>query len=220
MNDFWNWGFAWKVLPLLAEASLKTITITLTGFSIAIVLGLFLALGRRSNFAWLSWPSAAFIEFVRSTPLLIQAYFVYYVLPNYGIVLSAMTAGVIAIAIHYACYTAEVYRAGLDSVDRGQWEAITSLNISSKRAYRSIILPQAIRPIVPALGNYFISMFKDTPVLSAITLVEIMQQAKNIGSETFRYLEPVTMVGVFFLIISIVCARAIRHLEQKLEQVR
>ncbi|MEO8599775.1 MAG: ABC transporter permease subunit, partial [bacterium] len=125
-------------------------------------------------------------------------------------------AGTIGIALHYSCYVAEVYRAGLNAVPRGQWEAAKALSLSPRHAYSDIVLPQAIRPIVPALGNYLIAMFKDTPVLSAITVVELMLQAKNIGSQSFRYVEPITMAGLFFLIISIVVALLVRKLETHL----
>ncbi|MND32652.1 putative amino-acid permease protein YxeN [compost metagenome] len=210
-----DWDFTLSILPQLLQASLKTIGITLVAFVLAVILGLFLAVARRSRRYWLSWPAASVIEFVRSTPLLIQVYFLFYVLPSYGLNMTALVAGTLGIALHYACYTAEVYRAGLDSVPRGQWEAVTALNLSPWKAYRDVILPQAIRPIVPALGNYLIAMFKDTPVLSAITVVEIMQQAKNIGSESFRYLEPITLVGLFFLTISIVLAFGVRQVESR-----
>ena len=197
-----DWTYAWQILPDLLRASLNTVGITLIGFLIAIVLGLFLAIGRRSHLNWLSWPIAGVIEFIRSTPLLIQVYFFYYVLPNYGVSLTAMQVGIIGIGVHYACYIAEVYRGGLDAVPRAQWEAVTALNIAPYSAYRNIILPQALRPILPPLGNY---------------LVEIMQQAKNIGSENFRYLEPITMVGLFFLALSIALAYLVRRLEVRLE---
>lgn len=218
--NFFDWEFAWSILPRLLDASLKTVGITLAGFSIAIVLGLFLAVGRRSKHPWLSWPMTGLIEFIRSTPLLIQVYFLFFVLPNFGLNLTALQAGIIGIALHYACYTAEVYRAGLDAVPRAQWEAVTALNMKPITAYRKVILPQAIRPILPALGNYLISMLKDTPVLSAITVVEIMQRAKNIGSEHFRYLEPITMVGLFFLILSLGLAWCVRRLENRMELAR
>ncbi|WP_312931416.1 ectoine/hydroxyectoine ABC transporter permease subunit EhuD [Stutzerimonas nitrititolerans] len=218
--NFFDWEFAWAILPRLLDASLKTIGITLAGFSIAIVLGLFLAVGRRSRLRWLSWPVTGLIEFIRSTPLLIQVYFLFFVAPNYGLNLTALQAGIIGIALHYACYTAEVYRAGLDAVPRAQWEAVTALNMRAVTAYRKIILPQALRPILPALGNYLISMLKDTPVLSAITVVEIMQRAKNISSEHFRYLEPITMVGLFFLILSLGLAWFVRRLENRMELAR
>lgn len=218
--NFFDWQFAREILPRLLDASLTTIGIALAGFAIAVVLGLFLAIGRRSRLRWLSWPITGLIEFVRSTPLLIQVYFLFYVFPNYGLNLSAMQAGIIGIALHYACYTAEVYRAGLDAVPRSQWEAVTALNMKPWTAYRDVILPQALRPVLPALGNYLISILKDTPVLSAITVVEIMQRAKNIGSESFRYLEPITMVGVFFLILSLGLAWCVRRLENRMELAR
>ncbi|AOE63981.1 ectoine/hydroxyectoine ABC transporter permease subunit EhuD [Pseudomonas corrugata] len=212
-----DWSYAGQILPALLRASLNTVGITLIGFVIAIVLGLFLAIGRRSQKLWLSWPTALVIEFIRSTPLLIQVYFLYYVLPNYGLSLTAMQVGILGIGLHYACYIAEVYRSGLDAVPRAQWEAVTALNIAPYDAYRNIILPQALRPIVPPLGNYLVAMLKDTPVLSAITVVEIMQQAKNIGSENFRYLEPITMVGLFFLALSLALAWLVRRLETRME---
>lgn len=218
--NFFDWQFAREILPRLLDASLTTIGIALAGFAIAVVLGLFLAIGRRSRLRWLSWPITGLIEFVRSTPLLIQVYFLFYVFPNYGLNLSAMQAGIIGIALHYACYIAEVYRAGLDAVPRSQWEAVTALNMKPWTAYRDVILPQALRPVLPALGNYLISILKDTPVLSAITVVEIMQRAKNIGSESFRYLEPITMVGLFFLILSLGLAWCVRRLENRMELAR
>ncbi|MCW2268216.1 ectoine/hydroxyectoine ABC transporter permease subunit EhuD [Pseudomonas sp. JUb96] len=215
--NLWDWNYVWQILPELLRASLNTLGITLVGFMIAIVLGLFLAIGRRSRKVWLSWPVTLLIEFIRSTPLLIQVYFLYYVLPNYGVNLTAMQAGILGIGLHYACYIAEVYRGGLDSVARSQWEAVIALNFAPWTAYRAIILPQTIRPILPPLGNYLIAMLKDTPVLSAITVVEIMQQAKNVGSESFRYLEPITLVGLFFLALSVALAYLVRRLEVRLE---
>lgn len=210
-----DWDFAWQILPQLLHASLRTIAITLVGFALAVVFGLLFAIARRSRHIWLSWLAAWLIEFIRSTPLLIQVYFLFYVLPTYGLSMTALVAGTLGIALHYACYTAEVYRAGLEAVPRGQWEAVTALNFSPLKAYREVILPQAIRPVLPALGNYLIAMFKDTPVLSAITVVEIMQQAKNIGSDSFRYLEPITLVGVFFLLISLGLAGVVRQVEKR-----
>jgi polar amino acid transport system permease protein len=211
-----DWQFAWRILPALLHASLYTIGITLVAFGIALVGGLLLALLRRSRIRLLSWPTSVFIEFIRSTPLLIQLYFLFYVAPDYGLTLSALAAGTLGIALHYSSYVAEVFRAGLDGVPRGQWEAAKALSLGPWQAYADIVLPQAIRAIIPALGNYLVAMFKDTPVLSAITVVELMLQAKNIGSETFRYIEPITMAGLFFLIVSVCAAMATRKLESAL----
>jgi polar amino acid transport system permease protein len=215
-NGLFDWQFAWRVLPDLLRASRYTIGITLAGFFIALALGLLLAILRRSRLRLLSWPAAFLVELIRSTPLLIQLYFLFYVLPDYGLTLSPLATGTLGIGLHYACYVAEVYRAGLNSVPRSQWEAAKALSLSPWYAYRDIILPQAVRPIIPALGNYLVAMFKDTPVLSAITVVELMLQAKNIGSQTFRYIEPITMAGLFFLVVSVSVALLVRRLEAHL----
>lgn len=220
MSDLIDWQYAWDILPALLRASVTTVGITLCGFALAIVLGLLLAVWRRSRHVWLSWPATAVIEFIRSTPLLIQVYFLFYVGPSLGLNLSALQIGIIGIAVYYASYTAEVYRTGLDVVPKAQWEAVRALNFGAGRAYRRIILPQALRPILPALGNYLIAMLKDTPVLSAITVVEIMQEAKNLGAEHFRYLEPITMVGLFFLMLSLALAYLVRRLEIRMELPR
>jgi polar amino acid transport system permease protein len=215
MNGFFDFGYALRIAPALLHACLYTIGITLVGFAIALVLGLAFAILRRSPVRAVSRPVACLVEFIRSTPLLIQVYVLFYVAPLYGITLSALVAGTLGIAVHYACYVSEVYRAGLNGVPRGQWEAVSALSLPRVRAWRDVILPQAIRPMIPALGNYLVAMFKDTPVLSAITVVELMQQAKNIGSDTFRYLEPITMTGLFFLVISVTFASGVRHLERR-----
>lgn len=211
-----DWGFAWEILPRLGQAALITIEATVIGFALAATLGLVLALLRRSRTWWISWPAAGFIEAVRSTPLLVQIYFMFFIFPEYGVSMPALVTGILGLGLHYSAYTSEVYRAGLDGVERGQWEAATALNLSPYRTYRDIVIPQALPPIVPALGNYLVGMFKETPLLSAIAVVEIMQTAKIIGSETFRYIEPITLVGLFFLGLSLLSAMGIRRLERRL----
>ena len=211
-----DWQFTLEILPLLARAAITTIEATVIGYAFALVVGLFLALLRRSRRRWISWPVGWFVEFIRSTPLLVQLYFLFFVFPEYGIVLSGMVAGVLGMGLHYSTYTSEVYRAGLEAIPRGQWEAATALNFSPLRVYSNIIIPQAIPPVVPALGNYLVGMFKDSPLLSAIAVVELMQRAKIIGSETFRYLEPVTLVGLFFIALSLVASALIRRVEWRL----
>ena len=215
-----DWQFALQILPQLARAALVTIEATFLGFAVAAVLGLVLALLRRSRNPWTSAITGGFIEFIRSTPVLIQIFFLFFVFPRFGIVIPAFAAGVMALGLHYACYCSEVYRAGLDGVPRGQWEAAVALNLGPLQTYRDVIIPQAIPPVVPALGNYLIGMFKETPLLSAIAVLELMQTAKIIGSETFRYLEPITMVGAFFLVMSLVSAAGVRRVEAWLKSRR
>jgi len=208
----WDWAFTIDILPVLARAAVVTVQATAIGFVIAALLGLVLASIRLSSPA-AGLVVAILVELVRSTPLLIQIFFLFFVLPKAGIVLDAFTAGVLAIGLHYAAYCSEVYRAGFESVPRGQWEASIALNLSPWTTFKNIILPQALPPVVPALGNYLIALFKETPLLSAIAVVELMQRAKIIGSETFRYTEPVTLVGVFFLVMSLLSAGLVRIMD-------
>lgn len=208
----WDWAFTIEILPVLARAAVITIQATAIGFIIAALLGLVLASIRLSSPA-AGLVVAILVELIRSTPLLIQIFFLFFVLPKVGIVLDAFTAGVLAIGLHYAAYCSEVYRAGFENVPRGQWEASIALNLSPWNTFKDIILPQALPPVVPALGNYLIALFKETPLLSAIAVVELMQRAKIIGSETFRYTEPVTLVGLFFLVMSLLSAGLVRVMD-------
>jgi polar amino acid transport system permease protein len=215
---FWDWSFVGQILPSLAQASVITVVATVLGFAIAAILGLTFALGRMFGPNWLSVPLTGFIEAVRSTPLLIQIFFIYFVGPEIGITIGAMTAGILALGIHYATYCSEVYRAGLANIPRGQWEACRALNLPTYETFRDIIIPQAIPPVVPALGNYLVALFKDTPLLSAIGVLELMQTAKIIGSEEFRYTEPITLVGVIFLLFSLIAAGLIKLVERWLNR--
>ncbi|CAB3682008.1 ectoine/hydroxyectoine ABC transporter permease subunit EhuD [Achromobacter kerstersii] len=218
MTPIFDWSFALEILPTLGSALVITIEATVLGMLVAVTLGLVLAMLRRSRPRIVSLPTAFVIEFIRSTPLLVQMYFLFYVLPLTGAQMSPLVTGVIALGLHYATYCAEVYRAGIEAVPRGQWEAATALNMSRWRTAVGVVLPQAIPPVVPALGNYLVAMFKDTPLLSAITVVELLQQSKMIGSATFRYTEPLTLVGVLFLAMSLVAAWGVRGLEARLQR--
>jgi len=211
----WDWDFSLEILPDLLRALLVTVEATVLGMALALVLGLVWAIARRARHRLISLPTYWVVEFIRSTPLLVQIYFLFFVLPDAGIRLSPLTAGVVALGLHYSAYTAEVYRAGIDGVPRGQWEAALALDMSPWHLWRAVILPQAIPPVIPALGNYLVAMFKDTPLLAAITVLELLQTAKLIGAETFRYLEPLTLVGVLFLAISLLASRFVYVLEAR-----
>lgn len=212
----WDWSYTLFVLPDILKALKITIMATFLGFAMACILGLILAICRRSPNKILSMTVGAFVEFIRTTPLLAQLYFIFYVFPLFGLVLSPLAAGVIGLGLHYSTYLSEVYRAGIDSIPQAQWEAATALSFSKKQVWLKIILPQAIPPILPVMGNYLIGMFKDTPLLSAITLLEILQVAKLFGSQYFRYLEPITIVGLLFLVLSYISSLGIKRLEAKL----
>ena len=211
----WDWEFVWQIMPTLLEGFKITLVATVLGAAVAGVVGLLLAIMRRSPLPFVS-PVIGFVsEFIRGTPLLVQLYFIFYVLPDIGIRLSPLLAGVIGMGLHYATYTAEVYRAGIENVPRGQWEAAKAANLTTRQTWIHVILPQAVPPMIPALANYFIAMFKETPLLSAITVLELMNQAKSIANSNYRYIEPMTLVGVFFLVISLISVVGLRWLEER-----
>ena len=211
----WDWNFVWEILPTLIQGVKITILATLLGSVLAAIVGLGIALARRSPNRLLARTVGFLAEFIRGTPLLVQLYFIFYVLPDIGILLPPLVAGVIGLGLHYGTYTAEVYRAGIDNVPRGQWEAAKACNLSATQTWTHIIIPQAIPPMIPALANYFIAMFKETPLLSAITVLELMNQAKSVANTYYRYIEPITLVGAFFLVISLFSVVLLRWLERR-----
>ncbi|WP_417507916.1 ectoine/hydroxyectoine ABC transporter permease subunit EhuD [Marinomonas gallaica] len=211
----WDWAFVLEILPMILSAAKVTLLATLLGSILAILVGLSFALLRRSKLVLLRVVTYWVVEFVRSTPLLVQIFFLYYVLPEFGISMSPLLTGVLALGLHYGAYLSEVFRSGIDGIEKGQWEAARALNLTTYDTYKDIVLPQAIRPMIPATGNYIIAMFKETPQLSAITLLEMLQVAKIIGSENFRYLEPFTMVGILYLVFSLVAAYGIHCIERR-----
>ncbi|WP_282610114.1 ectoine/hydroxyectoine ABC transporter permease subunit EhuD [Pelagibius sp. Alg239-R121] len=215
----WDWVFAAEIIPTLLDGVVITIQATLLGSAVAMVVGMFFAILRRSRNVFVSKPVGFFIDFVRGTPLLVQLYFLFYILPDIGILLSPLVAGVIGLGLHYGTYTSEVYRAGIDNVPSGQWEAAKAANLTMPQTWCHVILPQAIPPMIPVLANYIVSMFKETPLLAAITVLELMNQARSLANFHYRYLEPMTLVGVFFLIISVFSVVLLRWLENRFKRV-
>lgn len=205
-----------SILPIILIGLTVTLKAAAAGFTIALVLGLVFALLRRSRVRMISWPTALVVEFLRDTPLLVQLFFLYYVLPDFGIVLPAFLTGALALGLQYAAYTSEVYRGGIEAVHHGQWEAATALNLTRMQTYRDIIIPQAIPRIVPAMGNYLVAMIKETPVLSVVTVLEMMGLANMIGERTFEYMVPLTLVGLIFLLLTIICSAGLSRLQRAL----
>lgn len=217
----WRWDFTFEtVLPLMIQAVPVTITATVLSFILAAILGLALMLMKISPYRWLSLPVTELIEFIRGTPLLVQIFFLFFLLPEYGITLPPLTTGIIAIGIYNSALCAEVYRAGILAVPRGQREAAIALNLGTYRMYRDIIIPQSLPPVVPALGNYLIAIFKETPLLSFVAVSEIMHVSKLIGSEYYRFTEAITVAGVFFLVMSLASARLVHMAERYFSRER
>lgn len=212
----WEWSAVADFMPRFWDGVLVTLRATALGSLLSFALGLVWALALRSRTRFVRWPVGAFVEFVRNTPLLVQLFFFFFVLPVWGIQASALTTGVLALGLHYSTYTAEVYRAGIDAVPAGQWEAATALSLPRRRTWTAVILPQAVRRVVPALGNYVISMLKDTPLLMGIGVLEMLQEARLQGAATFQYIEPFTVVGVAFVLIAYPASLLMRALERRL----
>ncbi|MET9575521.1 ectoine/hydroxyectoine ABC transporter permease subunit EhuD [Streptomyces sp. DT199] len=212
----WDWSAVSGFMPHLWDGLLVTVQILALGSLISFVLGLVWALLMRVPSRWVTWPVGVVTEFVRNTPLLVQLFFLFYVLPEWGVTFSALTTGVFAIGLHYSTYTMQVYRAGIEAVPVGQWEAATALNLPLHRTWSAVILPQAVRRVVPALGNYVISMLKDTPMVMAITVLEMLGQARLYSQEHFQFTEPLTVIGVAFIVISYLASLALRALERRL----
>lgn len=209
-------AFAISILPILLRGMIVTLQAAALGFVIAAILGLIFAALRGVPSRLVAWPTMLIVEFFRDTPLLVQLYFLYFVLPEYGLLLPAFLTGAVALGVQYSAYMSEVYRAGLEAVPRGQHEAARVLNLPPAHTFIKVIVPQALPRIIPALGNYLISIMKDVPVLSVVTVVEMLSVAKIIGDRTFQYLIPLTMVGALYLILTLLAAYLVRTLDVRL----
>lgn len=208
----WSWETAWDVLPVLLQGFKITLLVTVIGSAVAVVLGLVLALIQRAPTRWISYPIGFAATFIRSTPLVVQLLAFYIGMPW----LEPLYIGIAVIGVHYATYMSEAYRAGIDAVPAGQWEAATALSLPARTRWQQVILPQAVRSVVPALGNNIIAMFKDTPFLSVITVTEMVRAAQIYGGDHFRYVEAFTLAGIIFLIASYPTSLLLRRLEVRL----
>jgi len=215
--SIWDWYYVWEALPYLYRGAVVTVQATLIGFAIALVLGLVFALIRQSNSRLVNHAMAETVEFIRSTPLLLQIFFVYFVGPQFGIVIPAWIAGIGMLGIHYAAYCSEVYRAGIEAVEGGQWEASIALNLSRARTWRVIILPQAIRRILPALGNQLVYMLKMSSLVSVIGMQELTRKANELVVSQYRPLEIYTILVLEYLVLILIVSAGVRWLERRLK---
>lgn len=212
-SPFWDWEFAFEAFPQMFMAFLEvTILVTVVGTLIAAVLGLVIAILIMVLPKPLAWIVRWAANFIRMTPIVVQLIFMFWAF----LWLDALTIGIIVFGVHYATYMSEVYRAGIESVPQGQWEATTALSMSAARTWRKVVIPQALRSTVPSLGNYAISMFKDTPFLLVIGVAEMVTVAGQIGAPTFRYTEVYTIAGLLFLAASYPTAVLVNRLEKRL----
>ena len=206
------------------SAAKNTLLLTAVSMPLAVGLGLLLGWMRLSRHRWLCWPAAAYIEAVRGTPLLVQVYLVYFSLAQLGqqldttlLTLGPFTTGIICLAGNYAAYEAEIIRAGLEAVDKGQREAALSIGMSERQAFCLIILPQAFRIVVPPLINDLIAMLKDSCLVSVIGVPELLERAKSIGKERGTTAQMMVAAAVLYLVMSLVCYALGKYLEKRLK---
>lgn len=206
-----------EVLPLLLKGAVITVELSLCAMTLAMIVGLFLGLCRLSKNKIIYYSSTFYIEVIRGTPLLVQLFIIYYALPDYGIYLTPFLAGTLGLGFCYAAYVAEIYRAGIQAVPKGQTEAALSLGMGKSKAMRRIILPQAVKIILPPITNNFISMLKDSSLCSVITVIELMRQAQIIVSGNFRTMEVYLMVAAIYLAMAYPLSLFVGRLELRLK---
>lgn len=215
LDDLVNWA------PQLWAGVELTVLITLASMAVALIIGLVLALAQLNpRRRILAWSSYAFVELIRGSPLLLQLFYIFYVFPFFGLKLSTFTAGVLGLAINYGAYLSEVFRAGIEAVDNGQWEAARSLGMPMWVIMAKVVLPQALRIVIPPVGNYFISLFKDTALVSTISISELLFTGQLLAAETFKYLEIYSFIFTIYIVISYPASLGVKWLERRLRIVR
>jgi polar amino acid transport system substrate-binding protein len=218
-QNFWSrlesYGGAWQ---LLGNAALLTLVVSVAAMIIAISVGLVLVICRLFAPWPVRWLATSYIEIIRGTPLLIQLLFIFYGLPHIGIQLSPFLAGVLGLGLNYAAAEAENYRAGLLSVPEGQWQAARALGLNQSKTLRLVIVPQAIRLLLPPLTNDFIALLKDSSLVSALTLLELTGAYNRLATETFDYFGTGLLVAVIYLLIGLPFVRMARFLERRISR--
>lgn len=199
---------------LLLHGLLLTVELTLIVMALSLVFGLIVALAGRSRFTVIRWVVKAYVELIRGTPLLLQLIYIYFVLPEFGITLNSFVAAVIALTLNYSAFISEVYRGAIQAVARGQFDAAAALGMTPGLSMRRIIVPQAIRMVIPSLGNYFISLFKDTALCSVISMQEIMFKAQMSAAQNFQYFTLYSMVALMYFAVSFPAARFVEHIDR------
>lgn len=204
-----------EFLPYLLAGTWVTVKLTIVSMCFALALGLLLGMARASHRAMLRVPAATFIDIMRGTPLILQIFYIYYALPLIGIELEAFVSGIIALSLNYAAYLAEVFRSGIQAIPKGQWEASYSLGLPTRLTMQKIVLPQALRIVIPPAGNYFIALFKDSALVSVISLSELMRSGQLLAATTYKHFEIFTMVAAIYLAISYPASWLVAWLERR-----
>ncbi len=205
-------------LPILLRGAVVTVEVTFYSLILSTVIGLVLALMKVSQLRPISWFAATVINIIRGLPIIVQLFYIYFVLPELGIQLTAFQAGVIGRGIAYSVYQAENFRAGIEAVDPGQIEAAQSIGMRMPMIMRRVVLPQAFRIALPPYGNTLVMMLKDSSLVSTITVLEMTRAGQMIASSTFQNMTVYTMVAVMYLLLSLPLVLLTRQLEARFGQ--
>ncbi len=205
-----------EFLPILAQGLGLTVLVTLGALVLSTLLGLLWAVLRVSGVGWLSWGAAGFVNVIRGIPIIVQLFFLYFVLPDYGITLSALQAAIIGLGVAYSAYQSENFRAGIEAIERGQIEAAQSLGLRWWPVMRRVILPQAVRVVLPPYGNVLIMLLKDSSQASTITVAELTLQGRLIASSTFKNTSVFTLVALLYLAMSLPLMWGVGRLERRM----
>jgi His/Glu/Gln/Arg/opine family amino acid ABC transporter permease subunit len=205
----------WYFLTTLLGGWPETVTVALGALIFALIFGLFVALMRLSRWRALRYPAIAYLEVFRGTPALVQLFVIYFGFPDIGFEPSPFQAAIVGLGLNGAAYLSEVYRAGIESIHRGQMEAALSLGMTPSRALQYIVLPQAIRTMLPPITNFAIVLLKDTAIVFAIGVVEIMALARNLVTETLQSAAVYLIAGGIYLCVTIPMARLAAGLERQ-----
>jgi len=211
-----GWGVVRNYGGVLLQSAGMTVVLSVLSFPLAIGLGLMVAIGRLYGPRWLKAPLTAYVEFLRGTPLMLQLYFIFFFLPEAGIIVPAFWTAILGLAINYSAYESEIYRAGLQAVPQGQMEAALALGMSRALSIRRIIAPQAVRMVIPPVVSDFIALYKDTSVCSVITIVELTKRFSVLSMSTQATVELMAMTGVLYMLMSYPVAVLSRRLEKRL----
>ena len=204
-----------EFIPVLMEGAHLTILVTIGSLIFSTVLGMVWALMRVSNIRILVWISTTMINVLRGIPIIVMLFYIYFVMPEVGLNLTALQAAIIGLGISYSAYQAENFRAGIEAIDRGQIEAASAMGMSWSMTMRRVILPQAVRIMLPPYGNVMIMMLKDSSQASTITVAELALQGKLIAASTFKNATVFSLVAVMYLVMCIPLIILVRHLEKR-----
>ncbi|MAA99814.1 MAG: amino acid ABC transporter permease [Stappia sp.] len=209
-----------EYLPFLLSGVWLTIAVTVLSLALATALGLVWALCRTSGIAALATPVRLLVEFIRGIPILVILFYIYFVMPEIGLDLTAFQAGVIGLALTYSCYIGETFRAGIEAVDRGQIEAAKSIGMRQGLMMRRVVLPQAFRIVVPPYANNIIMLLKDSSQVSVISVAELTMQGKMLASSTFNNLTVFTLVALLYLCLTLPLNFVMRRVEVAMGKAR